>query len=495
MPVPASKGGAGGQETWSKAEHATDCEPGGVKDDEKVNIAHAAAGERPLAEAGQGAAPNLSKADDEQHLSPDETAKQLQAKQLAAQAEESKRGDGETEAIANTLCIANGLFMTAVTMVVPTRAPMVLAIKNGDAAGTARTMGLMSSCAAVVELFVNPIFGRLADKYGRKPFLLGAPILDAMLHFIVAANPKSLRTTFMDRVITGSMIYCFQSPVSACLCDLFGTGQNLAEWTARSGAFFGIGCAVGPFIGAKLGGGRSFFWSSITFLVTLAWLAMRLPETLMDKKRKEFELSACSPLRFLKLFRQKMTARLAATIGMQSFGDYLNIYDINFLYMKTVMGYGQAEVGNFATAVGVSQIASGVIMQKLLRSSGQKVATLAGNAIWAVAMGLLGTSRSAAQLAMALVAMAGGGHNRSAGVGAYLQRHGQAQGMGAAEITGAQANLTAVIKVVVPILYGNLFAWATSGGCRIPGLPYFLIAVMAASAQMVFSSVDPEKER
>mmetsp|Transcript_50473 Transcript_50473/g.156217 ORF Transcript_50473/g.156217 Transcript_50473/m.156217 type:complete len:499 (+) Transcript_50473:122-1618(+) len=481
--APAKKGGAGGSYTWGKAEDVTDFEPVGVSGAEKVSVAPAAA---PAEAAPAAAEPMTLDRNDSAHFP------KLSAAAKETSQEEEARKAKERESVANALSIANGLFMAAVTMVVPTRAPMVLAIKNGDAPGTARTMGLMSSCAAVIELFVNPIFGRLSDKYGRKPFLLLAPVIDAALHLLVAAFPRALRVTFVDRMITGSMIFCFVAPVNAAMSDLFGTGQKLAESLARAGTFFGVGCALGPFVGAKLGGARSFLASALTFLATGIWLACKFPETLTDDRKKEFNLAACSPLRFLKLFQGKMTSRLAATIGLQSFGDYVNIYDINFLYMKTVLGYGQAEVGNFATAVGVTQIVNGELMRRMIRGVGQKTATLASNLVWILAMALLGTSRSAAQLAMSLGAMACG-HQRAVAVGAFLQKHGQAAGMGAAEVQGAQANLTAVLKVAVPIVYGNIFAWATSNGRKLPGLPYFLIGLLTAVGQLTFSSVDPEK--
>ena len=53
--------------------------------------------------------------------------------------------------------------ITAVTMVLPSRPAVVLAIK-GDRA--AHTMGKMSAAAAVVELLLNPLLGRLCDRYG-----------------------------------------------------------------------------------------------------------------------------------------------------------------------------------------------------------------------------------------------------------------------------------------------------------------------------------------
>eukprot|EP00415_Alexandrium_ostenfeldii_P001129 UN1129 len=118
--------------------------------------------------------------------------------------------------------------------------------------------------------------------------------------------------------------------------------------------------------------------------------------------------------------------------------------------------------------------------------------TLYANLLWIVAFGIFGTSRTVAQLALSLAVMTFG-HQRSTAVKTYLQKHAQATGMGAAEVQGAQANLLAVLKVLVPLMYGNIFAWATSKEKSMPGLPYFLIGALTLCSQMTFSSIDPDK--
>jgi len=108
---------------------------------------------------------------------PGECERQLQVGEQECDKEEVRK-----DRIARNLCIAQGLMMFSVTTVVPTRAPMILKIKKGDAAATARTMGMMSGLAAVIELVVNPMLGKLSDQYGRKPFMMLAPIINAVLH-------------------------------------------------------------------------------------------------------------------------------------------------------------------------------------------------------------------------------------------------------------------------------------------------------------------------
>jgi MFS family permease len=387
--------------------------------------------------------------------------------------------------IADKLAISAGLFMTAVTMVVPTRAPMVLRIKNGDAIATVKTMGLMSTFAAIVELIVNPVLGKLSDEMGRKPFMMLAPLVNAVLHTLVAAMPDFLPMNFLDRMISGSMIFGYVAPAQASMADLYSTtpavfGQKMAAW----GAYFGVGCALGPYIGSRLQGPKSFLASALTFLVAACYMN-GIPETLAADAKKKFKLSDINPVAFLKLFKDQRLGKLAVTTGLQSFGDYVNIYDINNLFMIKVLGYDQGKIGNFATTVGLTQIGGGMVTKKIIAQIGLQSSTLFANSLWIIGMAMMGTARNTQQAFTAL-ALWTFGHQRNTSVAPYMQKYGAQLGMGRAEIIAATGNLGAYVKVLIPLFYSNIFAWATSGGRNMPGLPYYTICCLTALSQCSF---------
>ena len=252
-----------------------------------------------------------------------------------------------------SMSFAGFLMAVAIAMCVPARAPLVLALKKGDAAATAKAMGLMSTAAAAIEFMLNPALGRLSDQYGRKPFLLMATLVNAFLHTLVAAFPRTLSLNVLDRAISGAMIFAFFNPIHASMQDLFA-GESLKKLGmagASLGSAFGFGFALGPLLGAKLGGAKAFAGSTLMYLATAACIAFTFEETLEKKNRKEFDIRAANPFSFLKLFSTPKMATLMASGGLNSFGEYANIYDINFLYLKTVLGYGQNEVGMFATGM------------------------------------------------------------------------------------------------------------------------------------------------
>jgi Na+/melibiose symporter-like transporter len=249
---------------------------------------------------------------------------------------------------------------------------------------------------------------------------------------------------------------------------------------------------VGPFIGSKLGGAKSFFASSIAFLVTAAFVQLGMNETLPMDGRKTFKLSSVNPLAFLALLKDKTLAMLAGVAMLQSFGDYVNIYDINNLYMIKVLGYDPPQIGNVAMTVGLSQIAGGLATSKIVKGIGLKSHFLLANLAWALGCMVLGTARSTPKV-FAAIAIWTFGHQRANTVNVNMQTIGNAAGMGRGEIIAASGNLLAYVKIMVPLLYSNVFAWATSSGRNTPGLPYFIIAALMAAAQAGYAVASPKE--
>jgi predicted MFS family arabinose efflux permease len=251
--------------------------------------------------------------------------------------------------------------------------------------------------------------------------------------------------------------------------------------------YFGVGCTLGPFLGSKLQGARSFAGSALLFVITWFYVNAKFTETLPESNRKKFKLSDVNPVACLKLFKTKTLSLLTCTAALQSFGDYVNIYDINNLFMIKVLGYGQSQIGNFATTVGLTQIMGGKLNGQMIKNIGLKPTTLISNLMWIVGMAMMGTARNTKQALFAL-AIWTFGHNRANPVNAYLQKYGAAQGMGRAEIVAANGNALAYAKIMIPLLYSNVFSWATSNGRNMPGLPYFVICALTGLSQLTFQN-------
>merc|ERR1719310_2122101 len=121
----------------------------------------------------------------------------------------------------------------------------------------------------------------------------------------------------------------------------------------------------------------------------------------------------------------------------------------------------------------------------MIKAFGLQNSTLAMNMLWILGMAMMGTARNTKQ-AFAALAIWTFGHTRSTPVDTYLQKYGAEQDMGRAEIVGAAGNMLAYAKIMIPLLYSNVFAWATSNGRNMPGLPYFVICAITGMSQLDF---------
>ena len=65
------------------------------------------------------------------------------------------------------LSLTEGVFITAVAMVIPSRGPLVLRMST-DPAQAATTLARMTATGAALELFIGPLLGGLSDRFGRK---------------------------------------------------------------------------------------------------------------------------------------------------------------------------------------------------------------------------------------------------------------------------------------------------------------------------------------
>ena len=122
---------------------------------------------------------------------------------------------------------------------------------NGDSALANQYLAQWAGAIGLAEFAVNPALGRLSDLIGRKPFLLVGPVANFFLKLMVATYPN-VPTMMLERSICGALTAVSGSTTcSAVLSDL-RSGECLAVSDAGLGAYAGIGCVLGPFIGGQL---------------------------------------------------------------------------------------------------------------------------------------------------------------------------------------------------------------------------------------------------
>ncbi|MBI2613359.1 MAG: MFS transporter [Candidatus Levybacteria bacterium] len=151
-------------------------------------------------------------------------------------------------------------------------------------------IGILAASFSVGQFVAAPIFGRLSDKYGRKP-ILAASIIGSALAFFLIGFANNLTLIFLSRVLHGVATAGNFPIAQAYIADIVSK-EKRTEYMGKVAALFALGFVFGPAIGGFLGSlgfSLAFIAAALITLVNLVLVWIFLPESL-TKKAKHFVL-------------------------------------------------------------------------------------------------------------------------------------------------------------------------------------------------------------
>lgn len=110
---------------------------------------------------------------------------------------------------------------------------------------------LLMACYSLSQFLFGPIWGALSDHQGRRPVLLFSIGMTALMLAAFATAP-SLWALFVTRALHG--VFAANLTVAQAYIADITTPQNRARGMGLFGAAFGVGFAVGPWLGGELSG-------------------------------------------------------------------------------------------------------------------------------------------------------------------------------------------------------------------------------------------------
>lgn len=219
--------------------------------------------------------------------------------------------------------------------------------------------------------------------------------------------------------------------------------------------------------------------SALLSLAGAAVLFFNIAETLAPAMRRRFEpaLALRTPLSCVRLFQT--SRRLALLSGLLAL-QLLPLFTTDMLQVHSigVWKLSHAERTQLFSLSGFSAVGANGIASVLIRHLGMRtftaLAALSHAGYWAAV-----SHSGRAALLSTLPSMLGGA--RALGVSTLLTAEGARAGLRQGELAGARANLFALLKVVGPIFYAQLYA--RGRGVGLPQLPFALnCALMVAAA-------------
>jgi MFS family permease len=156
----------------------------------------------------------------------------------------------------------------------------LIPLLSRDYGATAFESGLLMSCYSLMQFIFAPFWGRLSDRYGRRPILLFCLFAEVFCYLLFAFS-NSLILLFVARSLSG-FFGASLSTASAYISDITSKAER-SKGMALIGVAFGLGFMIGPALGGGLS--QAGEWISLqswalTHNENISYFVSKLPITL-----------------------------------------------------------------------------------------------------------------------------------------------------------------------------------------------------------------------
>ncbi|HEX8371638.1 MAG TPA: MFS transporter [Chthoniobacterales bacterium] len=250
---------------------------------------------------------------------------------------------------------------------------------------TPTQLSLLVGIFSLLQLVCAPLFGKISDRFGRKP-VLTISIFGTAVGFLVTGLAGSYWMLLLGRIIDGASGGNIATGM-ACIADVT-TKENRSKAMGLIGAAFGLGFMIGPAMGGVLGKispALPFFVAAGMALINCALVAWRLPETLTPEVRARNKDRASLG----EVFSQGRAALISMILASQfaSIVGFSIMTSLFALFCEKRFGYDIAQTGWIFFYVGfLGVIMQGGVLRRLLRRPIEKQLALIGAAILAISM-------------------------------------------------------------------------------------------------------------
>ena len=247
---------------------------------------------------------------------------------------------------------------------------------------------------AVFSLFSAPIWGRLSDKYGRKPMLLIAES-GTCTAFLILAFSNSLPMLFIARIVDG--IFGGNFPITKAIISDKVPPKDRGIQMTNFGVVFTFAGLVAPALGGflsiykifgstypfALSGIVAASFSFLTIMITYFFIEESWSKSHREKAQKQFKVTT-------KISRNKDALYLLTQYALHSLSFIMYITTLTF-FIQLILGLDTVGISILLTISGISRaIVRFSLFKPTLKKLGEKRMTILGLFILVIAFFLTG---------------------------------------------------------------------------------------------------------
>ena len=236
-------------------------------------------------------------------------------------------------------------------------------------------IGIFISSNALAALIFIPIWGKLSDKYGRKPILLISQA-GTCVSFLILGFSNSIYIILFARILDG--IFGGQIPVIRAYITDITTPQTRATHMGKIMVGYTLGMTIGPLVGGFLGAIHwrfpPYFASALSILsiiMTIKIIVESMPKERRAEIKAQLLIAQANPEEKRSIWNKEVISRMTQTflVSLISFiftSSFTLVLDKRYNADPSVIGLVMAVAG---VAV---MIYGGILIKPLIKKIGEK---------------------------------------------------------------------------------------------------------------------------
>lgn len=316
-------------------------------------------------------------------------------------------------------------------------------------------IGLLSTSYSLMQFIFTPFWGRLSDRFGRRPLIM-LSLAGSCIGFLIFGLARNIVFLFVGRMVAG-VAGAIIPTTNAYIADITSP-ENRAKGMGLVGAAFGLGFIMGPAIGGLLapyGYDKPALLASAMAGLNLVFSYFKLPESLTDEIRR-------------KAARRRLDFRaLADALGHPRIGLLLAMYFlVTFAFSNMEATFGllnehryqlsARQTGYLFTLIGLlMSLMQGVLVGKFVKRWGERWCIVMGTFTMIFGLGLMPYAPSIALYCGILALLSFGTGINNPSITGLLSRSSHVDEQGG--IMGIAQSMSSLGRIIGPIWGGYCF--------------------------------------